>query len=103
MKTYINRYNQEYTFTPNELGNIQWSGDFTHSRFGFIDNPTDITMVDPSGGPYVTLGTNMTLFGLKGKVAGFIPNKDGYEIVINKDEHKRNKQEATGEEGEKRD
>ena len=44
-------------------------------------------MVDPSGGPYIDIGTDMKLFGLKGKVNGFI-NKPGYgtgwELVLEK-------------------
>ena len=41
-----------------------------------------INMVDPSGGPFITEGTNMKTFGLKGKVKEFKSNEDGYEIVI---------------------
>lgn len=78
---YTNRYNDVFQFEYNERGNIQWSGDFEHCRFGYNDNINDITMVDPSGGPYITLGTDMKLFGLEGKVNGFIRNEYGYEIV----------------------
>ena len=85
MKEYTNRYNDVFTFEYNEKGNIQWSGNFEYCRFGFNDNPNDITMVDPSGGPYISLGMDMKLFGLEGKVNGFIPNEDGYEIVVEKD------------------
>ena len=82
---YTNRYGDKYTFQLNERDNIQWSGNFKHSRFGFNDNRDDITMVDPSGGPYIDLGTDMKLFGFDGKIVnGFIPNKDGYEIVVEK-------------------
>ena len=82
---YTNRYGDTFTFELNERNNIQWSGNFEHSRFGFNDNRDDITMVDPSGGPYIDLGTDMKLFGFDGKIVnGFIPNKDGYEIVVEK-------------------
>jgi len=139
MKTeeYINRYGDKFTFTETERGNIQWSGNFKHCRFGaanvyddayneykrdggtlsmkeFINEVHDIirdengdyvspsrigqsyrelvysdwntiTMVDPSGGPYITKGVDMKLFGFDGKIVnGFISNKDGYEIVIEK-------------------
>ena len=84
MEKYINRYGDTFTFEINERGNIQWSGNFEHSRFGFNDNRDDITMVDPSGGPYIPLGMDMELFGLEGKVNGFIPNEGGYEIVVEK-------------------
>ena len=81
---YTNRYNDVFTFEYNEKGNIQWSGNFKYCRFGFNDNPNDITMVDPSGGPYITEGTDMKIFGLKGIVKEFKSNKDGYEILVQK-------------------
>lgn len=82
---YTNRYGDTFTFELNERGNIQWSGNFKYHRFGFNDNGDDITMVDPSGGPYISLGMDMKLFGFDGKIVnGFISNKDGYEIVIEK-------------------
>lgn len=129
---YTNRYNDVFTFEYNDNGNIQWGGNFEHSRFGaanvyddayneykkdggtlsmkeFIKEvhhydeetykPSEIaeaygelvytdwntiTMVDPSGGPYISKGTDMSLFEMEGKVNGFISNKDGYEIVVEK-------------------
>jgi hypothetical protein len=84
MENYTNRYGDTFTFELNERGNIQWSGNFEYCRFGYNDNPNDITMVDPSGGPYIPLGMDMKLFGFDGKIVnGFIPNDDGYEIVVN--------------------
>ena len=41
-----------------------------------------INMVDPSGGPYITEGTDMKMFGLKGIVKEFKSNEDGYEIIL---------------------
>ena len=134
MKEFINRYGDVFTFEYNEKGNIQWSGNFEHCRFGaanvyddayneykrdggtlsmkeFINEVHDIirdengdyvspsrigqsygelvysdwgniTMVDPSGGPYIGKGADMSFFEMEGKVTGFIPNEDGYEIVV---------------------
>ena len=130
MKEFINRYNVVFTFEYNEKGNIQWSGNFEHCRFGVANVYDDayneykkdggtlsmkefikevhhydpetvesseisktyrelvysdwdtITMVDPSGGPYISKGADMSFFEMEGKVNGFIPNEDGYEIVI---------------------
>ena len=128
---YTNRYGDEYTFSLNENGNIQWSGNFEHSRFGAANVYNDaynefkkdggtlsieefikevhhydeetykpskiaktygnyvysdwdtITMVDPSGGPYISKGMDMKYYGFDGKiVASFTPNNDGYEIVV---------------------
>ena len=132
MKEFINRYNDVFTFEYNEKGNIQWSGNFKHCRFG-VDNVYDdayneykrdggtlsmkefikevhyydpetyasseiaeayrelvysdwntITMVDPSGGPYISKGLDMSFFEMEGKVTGFTPNEGGYEIHIEK-------------------
>ena len=82
MSEYVNRYGDVFTFEVNERGNIDWKGDFKYVRCAFGDNPEDITMVDPSGGPYVDMGTDMKLFGLKGKVNGFIHQDYGYELII---------------------
>jgi len=80
MKEFINRYGDVFTFEYNEKGNIQWSGNFKYCRFAGNDT---ITMVDPSGGPYISSKMDMKLFGFDGKIVnGFIPNEDGYEIVV---------------------
>ena len=135
---YKNRYGDVFTFEQLENGNIQWSGDFKHCRFGCPDDysiayekykedkfgeattleefveelheqiydddmhfigysltseiygeyvipkTNVINMVDPSGGPYISQGMDMKVFGLQGRVKEFISNKDGYEIVIDK-------------------
>ena len=41
-----------------------------------------INMVEPSGGPYITEGTDMKRFRLKGIVKEFISNENGYEIIV---------------------
>ena len=79
---YKNRYGDIFTFEVNERKNIDWKGNFEWCRVGYEDNPNDLIMVDPSGGPYIDLGTDMSLFGLEGKVAGFIIQEYGYELVI---------------------
>lgn len=85
MKKYTNRYGDKFTFELNERNNLQWSGEFRHCRMGYAADPDDITMVDPSGGPYIDLNTNMKEFGAPDKkVAGFIKNDDGFEIVLRK-------------------
>lgn len=84
---YKNRYGDIFTFELNERGNIDWKGNFDHCRFGYNDDPNDIIMVDPSGGPYIALESDMGHFGdeFRGKkVNGFIWREDYYELVINK-------------------
>jgi hypothetical protein len=43
-----------------------------------------ISMVDPSGGPYVTTGMPALMFipKMKGKVVGFEPIETGYKMII---------------------
>jgi len=41
-----------------------------------------INMVDPSGGPFITEGMNLKEFGVEGIAKEFIPNGDGYEIIV---------------------
>ena len=82
MSEYVNRYGDKFTFEKNENGNIQWSGNFEYVRHGFQDNPSDIIMVDPSGGPFITEGMDLKEFGVEGIVKEFISNEDGYEIVV---------------------
>ena len=41
-------------------------------------------MVDPSGGPYIDIGYDMSVFGLKGKVNGFVDQPYGWELVLEK-------------------
>ena len=81
---YTNRYGDVFTFELNERGNIDWKGNFEYVRCGFKDNLKDITMVDPSGGPYIDIGCDMSMFGLKGKVNGFINRDYGYELILEK-------------------
>lgn len=77
-----NRYGDEFTFIENDKGNIEWHGDFTHHRLGWNDNRDNITMVDPSGGPYLQVGNSLVDYGINGTVAGFINRDYGYEIVV---------------------
>ena len=123
-ETYTNRYNDEFTFTELENGNIQWSGNFEYCRYGWPndylpaykaylsvgglmgieefkeevhsyteDNKLSdisrvygkmikskkhiISMVDPSGGPYLHSGMKQ----FDKIIKEFKPNKSGYEIV----------------------
>ena len=87
MIKYKNRYGDIHTFKLNERGNIDWKGNFEYGSFGYNDNKEDIVMVDPSGGPYITIEADMGMIGdeLKGKkVNGFIWRNDYYEIIIDK-------------------
>lgn len=55
-ETYKNRYNDEFTFTELENGNIQWNGNFEFHRYG---RPNDYL---PAYKAYLTVGG---LMGIK--------------------------------------
>lgn len=75
-ETYTNRYGDEFIFTLLEGGNIQWEGNFEYCRFSMSDE-NRITMVDPSGGPY--LAKDMKQFGKT--IKEFKSNENGYLII----------------------
>lgn len=85
---YTNRYGDVYTFTKQENGDVLWEGNFEFSRYGFDNNPdgtsnTDvITMVDPSGGPYIRAGQMLShvIIGWDG-IDGFNVIVDSFEKV----------------------
>lgn len=82
---YKNRYGDVFTFTPDEDGNLLWEGDFQYCRFGFEESPDNLNMIDPSGGPYITIGTDMGRFSKdwEGKVVtGFVPIQTGYKLTV---------------------
>lgn len=81
---YTNRYGDVYTFELNSDGNIDWRGKFEWNRFGFdeVDGKEVIYYIDPSGGPFISVNTDMAHFGLQGTVTGFVNHEDYYEILI---------------------
>jgi len=88
MVEYKNRYNDIFGFELNPNGNITWSGEFTYTRFSYDDDPKVLTMIDPSGGPFLITGTNMGSIdeSFNGMVIEhFIEDNNGnYEIIIKK-------------------
>lgn len=75
---YKNRYGDIYTFTLQEDDNILWEGDFKWCRYS--DN-----MIDPSGGPCISIGMSLKSFGFKKlTVFGFLRIDNGY-LIITKD------------------
>jgi len=87
------KFQEEYGGLDYEefLGSIHTYDEETNSYvfadlLPLITSKTDvINMVDPSGGPYITEGTDMKMFGLKGIVKEFKSNEDGYEILVQKE------------------
>lgn len=71
MKTqsnYQNRYGDVYTFTKQEDNTILWEGPFEYYRVGFAPEEERITMVDPSGGPYIAEGMPFRYLGGEQKI-----------------------------------
>jgi hypothetical protein len=61
MKTYKNRYGDSYQFTPVDANTVKIEGDLNYWRFGGKEgedtvNEGDLGFVDPSGGPFLTVG-----------------------------------------------
>ena len=55
---FSNRYRDEYLFTRTSINVIKWDGPFKYCRFSQnADGHT--TMIDPSGGPYIEIGSKM--------------------------------------------
>lgn len=82
---YKNRYGDTFTFTPTEDGNLLWEGNFKYCRVGWNDDINVLTMVDPSGGPFVTLGMDSQLLhpDVKKKIVTKFTNiKSGYLITL---------------------
>jgi hypothetical protein len=83
---YKNRHNNAFEFSYNENGNIDWKGEFKYTRCGFdkVKGEEILLYIDPSGGPFIGVDTDMSLFGLEGTVKNFVDHGDYYEIVIDK-------------------
>jgi hypothetical protein len=82
---YTNRYGDVFTFTPDTDGNLLWEGNFEYCRCGFEESADNLNMVDPSGGPYIDIGTDVGRFhkDMVGKsVTGFVPIDTGYKLTI---------------------
>lgn len=67
--TYTNRYKDKITFT-HEGDTVKMEGGHW-VRWAYEDDGT-ITMVDPSGGPYIEVGNNLKEFWPKGEYQDLI-------------------------------
>lgn len=79
MLNYTNRHGDIFTFTKQEDGNVLWEGSFEYVRSG--DD-----FIDPSGGPYLSVGMDMVkVFGYDAKtliIEKFESVEEGYIIHI---------------------
>jgi hypothetical protein len=88
-KEYINRYGDKYTFSLNEQGNVDWRGSFKYCRMGYDRDSDDIIMVDPSGGPYITIDYPLEVAGIDRKVIGFKDHTTYWEILLENSDNVR--------------
>lgn len=68
------KYDEEYIF-PNRYGEliklvkegVDWilEGNLSYAGFGYVDDKTNLTYIDPSGGPYLGIGTKWFDFTIK--------------------------------------
>ena len=83
---YKNRYGYIFTFGKTEDGNILMEGPFTYMRIG-CSTASIITMIDPSGGPYLNEDMNMGILheSFKGMIIEqFKSVNEGYLIIVKK-------------------
>ena len=73
--TYINRYGDKITFTEISDNKIEFSG-FNHYRYGS-------DFIDPSGGPYISVGTDVGRYFEDDKVRRIKSiNIEGNKIIL---------------------
>lgn len=68
--TYLNRYRDKIILEHNGDEVIMTGGSWM--RYGISDDNETITMVDPSGGPYIELGNNLNAFWPKAEYQDLI-------------------------------
>lgn len=85
---YSNRYRDKYEFTQEDEQTIRWEGPFKWCRYSTDENNA-VTMVDPSGGPYITVGNTLKFIApeFEKLVVTALEMHDGHvTIKVSKDE-----------------
>lgn len=83
--SFKNRYGDTMSFEKLDNDRILWSGSIKYARIS-LDEDNVITMVDPSGGPYIDRGWDMGKdnLGFAGMFVDYFEKHDeGYIIVCN--------------------
>jgi hypothetical protein len=83
--TYINRMGDDIQFELISEDEIKMSG-FDYYRTGFNEDKT-INFIDPSGGPYICIGTDMNRyfdgkFGCETKITSIQQNENGIILKV---------------------
>ena len=61
MSKYRNRYGDIFTFTLVDDNTLMWEGDFKYFR-RLINDDDSTYAIDPSGGPFISLETDLSWF-----------------------------------------
>jgi hypothetical protein len=80
-KEYVNRYGDKYTFSFNDQGNVDWRGPFLNCRC-MCDENKNIVVVDPSGGPFISIYYPLEVAGIDRKAVGFKHHTTYWEILL---------------------
>ena len=75
---YKNRYGDKHIFTPDNEGNLLWEGDFGYCRLSKNEDDS-ITMVDPSGGPFIQVGSD---WPSNKEIKGIKKTDNGYKLLF---------------------
>lgn len=92
---YSNRYRDKYEFIQEDEQTIRWEGPFKWCRYSMSEDKV-VSMIDPSGGPYISIGTEMKYIApeFDEMVVTALEMHDGHAII------KVSKYEAEDETGE---
>ena len=79
---YSNRYRDKYEFIQEDEQTIRWEGPFKWCRYSMSEDKV-VSMIDPSGGPYISIGTEMKYIApeFDGMVVTALEMHDGHAII----------------------
>jgi hypothetical protein len=85
--TLQNRYGDLQTFNPMDDGNILWKQSGRYFRAGMTETEGDYTFIDPSGGPFIGVGTNMSdihpeLSGVVDHIQALVSEEKGHYLIV---------------------
>lgn len=95
---FLNRYRDKYEFTQVDEQTISWDGPFSYCRFSMSKDEV-VSMVDPSGGPYIGVGDEMKYIApeFDGMVVTALEMHDGHvTIKVSKDEAEEQERDVEG-------
>lgn len=79
---YYNRYGDEYVFSQQEDGTVLWEGPFDYYRYGINEDGTGLMFIDPSGGPFISVGHPLRYLNSDNKISRLEWIDDGAAVKI---------------------